>query len=486
MENITRLLIGGDLVATDQVDHIINPATEKLAKSVSVCTEDMLDDVVFKARSAFEDWSQKDVEHRRVVLRKIAAAIAENVDELRDLMVSEHGKPKAEAHIEMLGAAHWFAQYAEVALPKREEENSNNKLNRTEYVPLGVVGAIVPWNYPVFLASFKIAPALLAGNTVIWKPSPFTPVTSLRLGEILADIVPPGVLNVIHGPESLGPAMTAHPGIDKISYTGSTATGRRVMAGAAETLKHIDLELGGNDAAIVLSDVDIEEAAESVFWAAFRNSGQICIAAKRVYVPQDIFEPFVEAISDVAKRVKVGDGALNATQLGPIQNARQFERVKALIADIKSKKLTITAGGDIPDRPGYFVSPTIVVAPPDTSRIVTEEQFGPILPIMRYSSLSEVVVRANAGEFGLGATIWTNDLDTAEDLAGRLDVGTVWVNEAHSLSPHTPFAGHKKSGIGVVNGEDGLMTYLQAKTIIVNRKSGGYRPAVSKADALPG
>jgi aldehyde dehydrogenase (NAD+) len=276
-------------------------------------------------------------------------------------------------------------------------------------------------------------------------------------------------LNVVAGGDALGPWMTAHPDIDKISFTGSTQTGRRVMAGAAETLKRVTLELGGNDAAIVLPDVDVEKVAEQLFWAAFRNTGQICIATKRMYVHKDVYEPLKKALVDYAATVKMGDGAEQGVQLGPIQNKPQYQRVLDLIQDARDNGYQFLTGGEPSAAPGYFLPITIIDNPPESSRIVQEEQFGPVLPLLRVDSIDEAIERANASEYGLGGSVWSADPDKALAVGARLQTGTVWINESQYLTPLASFAGHKQSGVGVENGLEGLLEYTNTQTIVVRR-----------------
>jgi aldehyde dehydrogenase (NAD+) len=295
------------------------------------------------------------------------------------------------------------------------------------------------------------------------------------MGELLRGVLPDGVLNIVTGGDALGPWMTSHPGIDKISFTGSSATGRKVMASASETLKRVTLELGGNDAAIVLPDVDVAEVAEKLFWAAFGNSGQICIATKRMYVHKDIYEPLKTAIVDYAKTVKMGDGAEQGTQLGPINNKLQYERVLDLIADSKAKGYKFLMGGDVSPAPGYFVPITIIDNPPENSRIVHEEQFGPVLPLLSFDTLEEAIDRANASPYGLGASIWTADEAKALDISSRIAAGTVWINETQHLSPLGAFGGHKQSGLGSEGALEGLLEYTNTQTVYVKK------PAVAAA-----
>jgi aldehyde dehydrogenase (NAD+) len=285
----------------------------------------------------------------------------------------------------------------------------------------------------------------------------------------LRGVLPDGVLNIVTGGDMLGPWMTSHPGIDKISFTGSTQTGRKVMASAAASLKRVTLELGGNDAAIVLPDVNVADVAEKLFWAAFGNSGQICIATKRMYVHKDIYEPLKAALIEYAKTVKIGDGAEQGTQLGPIQNRPQYERVLDLIADAKAKGYDFILGGDVAETPGYFVPISIIDNPPEDSRIVQEEQFGPVLPLLKFDNIEEAIRRANASEYGLGASVWSADTAKALAIGSQLQTGTVWINETQHLSPLAAFGGHKQSGLGSEGALEGLLEYTNAQTTFVRR-----------------
>lgn len=306
-------------------------------------------------------------------------------------------------------------------------------------VPLGVVAAIVPWNFPVALAMWKIAPALLAGNTVVVKPSPFTPLTLLRLGELLADRLPGGIFNVVSGDDSLGPRLTSHPAVAKIAFTGSTATGKRVMASAAERLARVTLELSGNDPAIVLPHVDIDDVAPKIFWACFQNSGQFCLAAKRVYVHDDIYDAFAAKVVEYARGVEVGDGLLPGVGLGPIQNRLQYDRILAIIDECHEAGMQFLLEPEVLDGPGYFIRPSIVDNPPDASSIVTEEPFGPIVPFLRYTDVNDAVSRANNSPYGLGGSVWGADGEEAQRVARQIESGIVWVNEIHRLDPTFPF-----------------------------------------------
>lgn len=456
-DNSFKMLIDGALVEGTAHFDVLNPASEQAVGQAPDATREDLDKAVAAARAAFPGWAATPIEERRKVLQAMSAALGANVEGLKLLLTSEQGKPHVDAETEVGGAAYWMNEVASLDIPVTIHEDTEERYVETRHVPVGVVGALVPWNFPVFIAVAKLASALLAGNTIILKPSPFTPLSTLKFGEIVADILPPGVLNIVSGGDTLGPWMTEHPGIDKISFTGSTATGKRVMQSASAGIKNLTLELGGNDAAIVMPDVDVETVAQQLFWAAFANAGQVCMATKRLYVHKDIYEPMRDALVAIARTVKVGDGAEQGTQIGPINNDRQYQRVLDLIQDARDKGYEFVTGGDAIERPGYFVPITIIGNPPEDSRIVQEEQFGPILPLIKFDGVEDVIERVNASDYGLGGSVWSGDEDAAYDIAKRLQTGTVWTNEVLYIAPNMPFAGHKQSGIGVEGGLDGLL-----------------------------
>jgi len=463
-ESDFTMTIGGVAAAGTSSFGVVNPANELEFAWAPDCSREELDQAVAAARAAFPGWAATPYAERQRLVASIAGVLNANIDGLKRLLTREQGKPHNDAASDVLGAAYWCHATSSLELPVTVVEDTADRYGETRHVPIGVVGAIAPWNFPVLLAFFKVAPALLAGNTLILKPSPFTPLTTLKIGELLREVLPPGVFNVISGGDSLGPWMTSHPGVDKISFTGSTQTGRKVMASAAESLKRVTLELGGNDAAIVLPDIDVAAVAEQLFWAAFRNSGQICIATKRMYVHKDVYEPLKAALVAYAKTVQVGDGAEQGTRLGPIQNHQQYARVIELIEDAKAKGYTFLIGGERSAAPGYFVPISIIDNPPEDSRIVQEEQFGPVLPLLKFDHVDEAVARANASDYGLGASIWSADTDAALAVGARLQAGTVWINESQYLSPLAAFGGHKQSGLGVEGGLKGLLEYTNVKT----------------------
>jgi len=466
------MTIGGAGVRGQATVDVINPATESVIATAPDCSREELDAAVDAARAAFPLWSARHIDERRALLRQFADDLLLHTDPLARLLTSEQGKPLADAANEIAGAALYLKGFCELDLPVKitEPDDGQGRIIETHQMPIGVVAGIAPWNFPVLLGMFKLTPALLAGNTLVLKPSPFTPLATLKLGELARDILPPGVLNVISGGDALGPWMTSHSGFDKISFTGSTQTGRRVMESAAGSLKRVTLELGGNDAAIVLADVDVDAIAEKLFWSAFRNSGQVCIATKRMYVHSAVYDRLKDVLVAYAATIKVGDGGASDTRLGPINNRPQYERVLDLIADAKREGYTFLTGeGEVPGS-GYFVPVTIIDNPPEEARIVQEEQFGPVLPLLRFDDIDDVIARANASPYGLGGSVWSANEEQAEAIAARLNTGNVWINGLQYLTPLASFGGQKQSGIGVEGGVEGLKEYTVSRTFVRNRR----------------
>jgi acyl-CoA reductase-like NAD-dependent aldehyde dehydrogenase len=463
------MTIGGQAQAGIGTFAVLNPATEEVVAHAPDCSREQLDQAVAAARAAAAAWRAKPHAERQDALRSIGAVLMAHAEDLKLLLTAEQGKPHDAALAEIHAAAWWIGTVADMDLPVTISDAMPGQRSVTRHVPLGVAGAIVPWNFPVLLAVWKIGAALLTGNTLVIKPSPNTPLTALRLGELLREVLPVGVLNVVSGGDQLGPWMSSHAGIDKISFTGSTATGRKVMESAAASLKRLTLELGGNDAAIVLPDANVAEIAGPLFWAAFTNGGQVCVATKRLYVHDSLYDELAGALREIAAGTVVGDGARPGTQIGPVQNRAQFERVRSIIADSRDAGHRFLCGGEVPDCRGYFVPVTLVDNPPEASRVVQEEAFGPVLPLLRYSDLDEVIARANASEYGLGGSIWTSDPENGARVAARLETGTVWINSAQGLTPFAAFAGHKQSGLGVENGVEGLLEFTVPQTIHIPR-----------------
>ncbi|HEY9237040.1 MAG TPA: aldehyde dehydrogenase family protein, partial [Phenylobacterium sp.] len=405
---------------------------------------------------------------RRAALAAMADVIQANAAEIGRILTQEQGKPLQDAIGEAYGASAFFRYFSNIDLPTKILEDSPQKKVELRRRPLGVVGAIVPWNFPLILMAFKVPAALLAGNTVVLKPAATTPLATLKIAELVKDLLPAGVLNVIADANDLGGELTKHPDIRKISFTGSTETGRKVMAGAADALKRITLELGGNDAGIVLGDVDPVETAPKIFGAAFQNSGQVCIAMKRVYVHESIYDAMCAELAKLAEAAVVGDGLEQGTQFGPLQNKAQYEKVLGFIEEGR-KDGKVIAGGERAPGKGYFIRPTIVRDITDGSRLVDEEQFGPVLPLIKFKDAEDALRRANASDYGLGGSIWSKDLDKAYELAGRMDTGTVWINKHAELAPNLPFGGAKASGLGTELGEEGLAEFTQVHVINMAR-----------------
>lgn len=448
---------------------VVNPATERIIVDAPDATSAQLDEAVASARRAAAAWASFPVQKRQHYVARIGETITANLEELAQLLTQEQGKPLDQARQEVQRAALWCTGLAGLDFPVVRIRESATEEVRVSHVPLGVVGGIVPWNFPLVLAMWKVAPALLTGNTMVLKPSPFTPLTTLKLGELLRDVLPAGVLNVISGTDALGPLMSAHPGIDKLSFTGSTQIGRKVMESASVNLKRLTLELGGNDAAIVLPDVDVDDIAPAIFWGAFANNAQFCLAIKRLYIHEDVYDKLAQALVRLARETRMGRGDVEGVQLGPVQNRRQFERLKDLLEDTRNAGHRILVGGDVPDGTGYFFPVTLVDNPPDTARIVREEPFGPILPLLKFRDLNDVIARANDSEYGLGGSVWGRDEEAAMRVALQLKTGTVWVNQIHTIAPDKPMAGHKQSGIGIENGIEGLLEYTVPQTVSLKR-----------------
>lgn len=459
-----KLLIGGELVAGDMTMDVINPATEEVLAQCPRASARQLETAVAAAKAAFCAWSRRPVGERRAMIVDLADALNARAGEFSRLLTQEQGKPLAESAAEVAYSEAFLRHLASYDLQNRVIEDAENRRVEQRRKPLGVVGAIIPWNFPLLMCAFKLPLALLAGNTVVIKPAPTTPLATLLLGELCAKIFPAGVVNVITDNNDLGAQLGAHPDIAKLSFTGSTETGRKVMSGAAATLKRLTLELGGNDAAIVLADANPAKAAADIFDAAFMNCGQVCIAIKRVYAHDSIYDAICAELAKLADAAIVDDGLAQGAQIGPLQNRAQFEKVQEFLADARSNG-NIIAGGDVVDRPGYFIRPTIVRDITDGTRLVDDEQFGPVLPVIRYTDPDDALARANASPWGLGGSIWSMDRERAYEFACRMDSGTVWINKHLDFGPNIPFGGAKQSGIGVEFAEEGLNEFTQLQVI---------------------
>ncbi len=445
---------------------VVNPATETVFATVPAASASDLDQAVGTAQAAGAAWRARPVEERQQLLVQLGDVVREHLDELARLMTLEQGKPLAKSRGEIGSGLRYWDNYASLAIPVEVVRDDEDERIEVRRIPIGVVGAITAWNYPLLLAMWKIGPALVTGNTVIVKPSPYTPVATVRLGELAQEVLPPGVVQVLAGGDELGRALTTHPGIGKISFTGSERTGKAIMASASATLKRLTLELGGNDAGIVLDDADPAVIASDLYWAGLSNCGQVCAGLKRLYLPESLAPAVEDALAAVAADVVVGDGLRDGVDMGPIQNQAQHERVVSLLAAAEEAGADVYFRSKAPEGPGYFHPVTLVRNVTDDMALVREEQFGPILT---YSDLDEAVNRANASELGLGASVWSASEEQAVEVAERIEAGTVWINQHPMLSPDVPFGGIKQSGLGVESSLHGLLSYTDISVLRVKR-----------------
>lgn len=468
MKNFS-MLIDGQLVAGDNQFDVINPATEEVLAHCPGASEPQVNAAVDSAHTAFKSWKNTPMSERQTYLDKIADGIEARQQEIAELLTQEQGKPIAQANGEVAAGISRCRFSAKFEPPKHVLKDDETSYVEVVYKPLGVVAAITPWNFPFSLAIGKFALALVAGNTVVLKPSPYTPLTTLLLAEILSEVLPAGVVNVISGMDEIGPWLTGNAKVAKYTFTGSVSTGKIIGKIAADQLKPFTLELGGNDPAVVLPDINVKEMAPKIFWGAMSNSGQICIAIKRLYVHEDIFDELVAELVSIANSVKVGNGLEGDTQIGPLNNEQQLKIVSELVDDAKANGATIHCGGKHIDGPGYFYQPTIITGVKEGNRIVDEEQFGPALPVMPYSDLDEAIARANGTDFGLGASAWSGDVNKATEVALRLESGLTWANCRAGASPDAPFGGMKTSGFGREGGIWGFEELVEVQTLVVAR-----------------
>ena len=465
-----KLTINGKLVDGVKTIPVYNPANNELLANAPACSKAQMEEAIAAAKAAFKPWKALSWDERDEYLQKFACAIEEHRDEFIALLCQEQGKPRATmATVCVDFSIKWIKDYAKKRLiPEIIEENDKHMVY-VEHVPIGVVGMIMPWNFPFLLALWQIAPALLVGCPVVLKPSSYTPLTSLRFGEIAAQIFPAGVLSVLAGSGvEAGDVILESPDIAKIAFTGSIATGHEIMSKSAGTFKRITLELGGNDACIVLPDANLDKVIPPIAWAALGNSGQWCIAVKRIYVHSSIHAAFVKKFVDFVSKLKMGDGMDPGTDLAAINNKKQYNKLLEYLDDIKKNGYKIAYQAKLdPDMKGNFIPVTVIDNPPEDSRIVQEEQFGPIVPIMSWDDLDDVIEKANNTRFGLGGSVWGEDRAKVWEVAKRMESGTIWANEIHIHGVDVPFGGIKDSGYGVENGIIGLEEYCDSKTYMI-------------------
>ena len=450
---------------------VIDPSTEETMAQVAEAGTTEVDLAVRAARHAFDSgpWAASTPMSRARILFNLAAKVRAELAALAQVEAINTGKPIVEAEGDIDAVAEVFEYYAGLAtkIPGQGNPVSANALSLSLKEPIGVAGLIVPWNYSLLMAAWKLAPALAAGCTCILKPAEQTPLSALRLGELIIEAgFPPGVVNILTGlGETAGAALVAHPGVDKIAFTGSTEVGKLINKSATDTLKRVSLELGGKSPVIVLPDADVDAVIGGAAMAIFFNSGQVCTAGSRLYVHSKIFDRVVEGLGAAANGIRLGPGLDQATQMGPLVSKEQQERVLGYIESGRKQGASVLAGGEAPSHPGYFVKPTVLVDVRPEMRVVREEIFGPVLVAQRFDELDDVVKAANDSPYGLGASIWTNNLSAAQRLIPRIKAGTVWVNCHNMVDPNMPFGGFKQSGIGREHGRAAMDMYTELKSV---------------------
>ncbi|MCO5101664.1 MAG: aldehyde dehydrogenase family protein [Burkholderiaceae bacterium] len=469
--------IDGRPAGSDETFASINPATGETLGNVPVSTRQQVSDAIAAARAAQPAWAARPDAERKALMMKVAEIIKANDAYLADWVTREQGKPLGGvgpdqvpgARFEVWGCEVWTQVPASLELPVEvafEDETRRDEVHRKPY---GVVAAIAPWNWPLLIAIWQIVPSIRAGNTVVIKPSEYTSIGTLELVRLISEVLPKGVVNTVSGPGEVGSWLVSDPGIDKVMFTGSARTGAKVAEAAAKNVVPVTLELGGNDAAIMLPDADPKAMAMGLFWGAFINMGQTCAAAKRLYVPESLFEPTVQALKELAQAMPMGNGLEEGMVMGPIQNKMQYDKVVDLVESAKAQGGKVECGGAPKGGPGYFYPLTLVTGLKDGDRLVDEEQFGPVLPIIQYQDVEDAIASANRLDVGLGASVWSNDIEKAKQVASRIQAGTVWINQHGMIHPMVPFGGVKGSGYGVEFGLDGLKAVTQPQVISIKK-----------------
>lgn len=465
------LTIGGKATTAPRTFDVLNPADESIVAKCPEATTELVDLAVKAAREALPKWSATPDSERAAKLMAIADLIEKHHQELSEIITREQGKSQSGpgANFEVGGAVAWTRVTASLTLPEEVIQDDKNGRIVMHRKPVGVVGSITPWNWPLLIATWHLMPAIRVGCTAVIKPSPFTPLSTLRMVELMNQVLPPGVVNAVAGGADVGNHMANHPGIDKLVFTGSIATGKKVMAGAAQTLKRVTLELGGNDAGVILPGTNIEPLMDKLFWGCFINTGQTCASLKRLYVHEDQYEEVVSKFADYVRKIPVGNGLDPKNLIGPISNRMQFDKVTGIVDEARARGARIVTGGKKPDAPGFFYPLTLIADATDDMRIVKEEQFGPAIPIIKYKTVEEAITRANSLDVGLGGSVWGDDAEAASKYASRLECGTAWVNQHGALHPMAPFGGVKCSGIGVEFNVDGLKEYTTVQVVNMAR-----------------
>jgi len=469
LEPAWEMTIGGQAVAGARLMPVYDPVTGAVFAQAPDATAEETDQAIEAAEAAFPAWAALPWEIRAEKVRAFGQAIREDNSELARLLCREQGKPLDKAVSEIGAGLAYLEAYCNMRLAPAVLKETESKRIEQHHRPLGVVGAITAWNYPLLLAIWKIAPALVTGNTVVVKPAPSTPLATLALGKIAARVLPAGVVNVVSGATEAGERLTRHEKVRKITFTGSTETGKRIMANASTGLKRLTLELGGNDAGIVLEDADPHAIAADIFWAKFSNCGQVCAALKRLYVHRSIYEPLCAALAAFAAGVKIGPGLEPGVLVGPMQNSAQRDRMAATVEEAVRAGATIIYQSQVPEGGGYFFPITLLANVPEDAAVVRGETFGPVLAILPYDDVEDAIFRANNTDYGLGGSVWSPDIVRATAIAERLEAGSVWVNQHPAMDPAVPFGGIKCSGLGVEGGLRGLEEFTSIQIVNVKK-----------------
>jgi succinate-semialdehyde dehydrogenase/glutarate-semialdehyde dehydrogenase len=477
---MTQALIGGEQVGARSGEEtpVVNPATEEAFDTVPKGGPDDVDAAVAAAKEAFSEWSKKDPDDRAQLMRAGITKVQENAKEIAQLLVREQGKPFSEAMGELHHFLHGMNYYADLA-SKIEGVYANlpSALGRAYGMvikkPIGVSAAIVPYNFPLTLMGTKVGPALAAGNTIVVKPANTTPLATLRVAELMQEAeLPPGVLNVVTGPgKEVGEALATHPDVRRVALTGSTQTGRRMMEIAAPKFKRVSAELGGSDPVIVFPDADVDAAVRGINIGRFFNAGQACLAAKRVYVFDEIYDELMEGLTKRVSRYEVGDGMEKAEKpkirMGPLNAARHRDVLADQLQDAVDRGAKVAVGGNGHDGKGYFFEPTVIEDAPHDSRVVREETFGPLLPVFKVNDVDEAISLANDSAYGLGSSVYTYNVKWIHRAAQEIEAGMTWVNQLHFGYDELPFGGVKDSGIGREHGKEAIEHYLEHKSVVV-------------------
>lgn len=466
-----KFMIDGKLIDSEKSFEVRNPATGEVIGSAAVSSPADVENAVQSAKKAQRSWAAKSDEERKKILMDVAQVLNDNAAYLAEWITKEQGKPLAGpgSMFEMQACVGWTQVPASLDLPVEvvfEDDTRRDELHRK---PLGVVGAITPWNWPLMIAIWQIAPSLRAGNTVVLKPSEYTTIGTLEMIRLMNTVLPAGVLNVVTGDGSIGALLIENKDVNKIMFTGSTKTGRRIIDASKGNMARLTLECGGNDPAIVLPGTDAAKIAGDLFWGAFINMGQTCACAKRLYVHENDYEAVISALDAVSAQMPMGNGMNDGIVLGPIQNKMQFDIVKSLVDDAKANGARIVRGGEPLGGEGYFYPITLVADIDNGTRLVDEEQFGPVLPIIKYKTIEEAIEKANDSDSGLGASVWGTDLNEAARVAKQIVSGTVWINQHGAIHPMVPFGGAKDSGYGVEFGVEGLKAVTQPQIISIKK-----------------